>query len=37
MARSIPDADGYLAVVDPHQLLLQAEAEGRGIEVAEGG
>ena len=37
LACSIPNADGYFAVVDPHQFLLEAEAEGGGIEMAEGG
>lgn len=37
LACGIPDADGDFAAVDPHQLLLEAESQRGGVEMAEGG
>lgn len=36
LAGGVPDADSNFAVVDPHDLLVEVEANGGRVEVAEG-
>jgi hypothetical protein len=37
LSSCIPDANSDLAVFDPHQLLLEAQAKSGSVEMAEGG